>query len=225
MSKQAKPALRRASPPGAPRQTDATDKPARPLRTSLIQRQITRPVRTAVNLGPKLRSERTARGLSIQQVADAAGVTKSFLSKLETDRVSGSVATMLRICDAMGVRPGTLFDPPSTNLVRDGEARPISLGGEGMVEYLISGDSNEHLMALMSVIQPGGGSGKEPYALTSVVDIVHVKQGRLDVTIEGETFEMRAGDTLTFQPSKPHAWRNPSASDVTVAVWVIVPPP
>jgi transcriptional regulator with XRE-family HTH domain len=225
MSKQAKLALRRASPSKAPRQTGAVGEPPRPLRTSLIQRQITRPVRAEVSLGPKLRSERTARGLSIQQVAEAAGVTKSFLSKLETDQVSASVATLLRICDAMGVRPGTLFDPPSTNLVRDGEARPINLGGEGMVEYLISGDSNEHLMALMSVIQPGGGSGKEPYALTSAVDIVHIKQGRLDVTIEGETFQMRAGDTLTFQPSKPHAWRNPSASDVTVAVWVIVPPP
>jgi transcriptional regulator with XRE-family HTH domain len=225
MSKQAKLVLRRASPSKAPRQTGAGGEPARPLRTSLIQRQITRPVRAEVSLGPKLRSERTARGLSIQQVAEAAGVTKSFLSKLETDQVSASVATLLRICDAMGVRPGTLFDPPSTNLVRNGEARPINLGGEGMVEYLISGDSNEHLMALMSVIQPGGGSGKEPYALTSAVDIVHIKQGRLDVTIEGETFQMRAGDTLTFQPSKPHAWRNPSASDVTVAVWVIVPPP
>src|SRR5882672_8891309 len=155
----------------------------------------------------------------------SSDVCSSDLSKLETDQVSASVATLLRICDAMGVRPGTLFDPPSTNLVRNGEARPISLGGEGMVEYLISGDSNDHLMALMSVIQPGGGSGKEPYALTSAADIVHIKQGRLDVTIEGETFDMRAGDTLTFQPSKPHAWRNPSASDVTVALWVIVPPP
>jgi transcriptional regulator with XRE-family HTH domain len=225
MSKQAKLTVRRASPSSAPQKKGAVAKSAGPVRTSLIQRQITRPVRTDVSLGPKLRSERTARGLSIQQVADAAGVTKSFLSRLETDRVSASIATLLRICDAMGVRPGTLFDPPTTNLVRDGEARPINLGGEGMVEYLISGDSNEHLMALMSVIEPGGGSGKEPYALTSAVDIVHIKQGRLDVTVEGETFEMKAGDTLTFQPSKPHAWRNPSTSGVTVAIWVIVPPP
>jgi transcriptional regulator with XRE-family HTH domain len=224
MSKHTQPAARRV-PSGRPRKSGVAAKPAEPSRVNLIQRQITRPVRTEVNLGPKLRAERTARGLSIQQVAQAAGVTKSFLSKLETDQVSASVATLLRICDAMGVRPGTLFDPPTANLVRAGEARPISLGGEGMVEYLISGDSNEHLMALMSVIEPGGGSGKEPYALTSAADIIHIKQGRLDVTIEHEIFNMRAGDTLTFQPSKPHAWRNPSTSEVTIAIWVIVPPP
>lgn len=194
-------------------------------RLAPIQRQITRPVRTEINLGGRLKAERKRRGLSIAQVALAAGVTKSFLSKLENDQGTASVATLLRICDAMGVRPGSLFDPPATKLVRKDEALPINLGGEGMVEYLISGDSNEHLMALRSVIQPGGGSGKEPYSLASQADLIHLQSGTLDVEIDGELFHMQAGDTLTFPPSKPHAWRNPSGSKPAVAIWVIVPPP
>ncbi|MBB3000701.1 transcriptional regulator with XRE-family HTH domain [Paraburkholderia tropica] len=183
-----------------------------------------RPVRDDINLGERLRTLRKARGLSIEQVANSVGVTKSFLSRFERDAVSASVATLLKVCDAIGVRPGTLFDPPATNLVRAGEGRPISLGGEGMHEYLIAGVGNEHLMALLSVIEPGGGSGPEPYKLNAAVDFVHLKEGELDMVVDGELYSMKAGDTLTFPPTLAHTWRNPSQTQPAVAVWVIAPP-
>lgn len=204
-----------SSPPDAPSAaTDAARRPAGPLR----------PVREEINLGERLRALRKARGLSIEQVANSVGVTKSFLSRFERDAVSASVATLLKVCDAIGVRPGTLFDPPATNLVRAGEGRPISLGGEGMHEYLIAGVGNEHLMALLSVIEPGGGSGPEPYKLNAAVDFVHLKEGELDMVVDGETYSMKAGDTLTFPPTLAHTWRNPSATQPAIAIWVIAPP-
>ena len=183
-----------------------------------------RPVRTDVNLGERLRTLRQAKGLSIEQVATSVGVTKSFLSRFERDAVSASVATLLKVCDALGVRPGTLFDPPATNLVKAGEGRPISLGGERMNEFLIAGAGNEHMMALLSVIEPGGGSGPEPYKLKAAVDFVHLKEGRLDIEVDGELFCMSAGDTLTFPPALPHTWRNPSERKNAVAIWIIAPP-
>jgi len=45
------------------------------------------------------------------------------------------------------------------------------------------------------------------------------------VVVDGESHHLRAGDTLTFPPSLPHTWVNPSDQDEAVAVWVIVPPP
>ncbi|WP_163507609.1 hypothetical protein [Fodinicola acaciae] len=35
-----------------------------------------------------------------------------MLSKLERDTANAAVASLLRVCDALGLRPGTLFDPP-----------------------------------------------------------------------------------------------------------------
>ncbi len=209
-------ARRRALPAAAP-------PPREPMGE---QRNVTFPVREErLLVGAKLRALRQARGLSLEQVAQAIGVNKSFISKLEHDAVAPSVATLLRYCDAVGIRPGTLFDPPPTNLVRRNQRRRIDLGGEGMAEYLISGDGQDQLMALMSEIGPGGGSGAEPYTLRSAADLVHVLQGRLEIMVDNVTYLLGPGDTLTFPPTLPHTWRNPSEKDHTRAIWVIVPPP
>jgi len=190
------------------------------------QRSKTYPVREErLLVGAKLRGLRQARGLSLDQVAQAIGVNKSFLSKLERDRVSPSVGTLLRYCDALGVRPGSLFDPPPANLVRRAERRKIDMGGVGLAEEIISGDGQDQIMALMSDIAPGGNSGPEPYTLRSAADLVHVLAGRLEVTVDNITYRLEAGDTLTFPPTLPHSFRNPSDSEVARTFWVIAPPP
>ena len=200
--------------------------PTQPPAQGAEQRKVAFPVRQdAAKVGAKLRALRQARGLSLDQVAKAIGVNKSFLSKLEHDTVAASVATLLRYCDAVGIRPGTLFDPPPTSLVRKAERRPIDLGGKDMSEWLISGDGQNELMALYSDIGPGGGSGAEPYTLRSAADLVHVLEGRLEITVDHVTYLLDRGDTLTFPPKLPHIWRNPSNTRPTRAVWVIVPPP
>ncbi|WP_431280740.1 cupin domain-containing protein [Humitalea sp. 24SJ18S-53] len=203
--------------------------PARSTRaetTQMAQHGVPFPVREeGVRIGAKLKALRQARGLSMQQVALAVGVNKSFISKLEADAVAPSVATLLRYCEAVGIRPGSIFDPPPTQLVRRDEAVRIDLGGEKMTEYLISGTAQKEMMALRSIIEPGGGSGAEPYALRAQADLVHVLSGALEITVDGTIHRLVEGDTLTFPPTLPHSWRNPSDTDLTHALWVIVPPP
>ncbi len=188
-------------------------------------RKIARPAQDDINLGDRLRRARKARGLSIEQAANAAGITKSFLSRLERDGVAASVATLLRVCKAIDIRPGSLFDAPTTSVVRAGQGVPINLGAQHAAEHLISGASNEHMMALLSVIEPGGGSGAEAYSLNAASDLVHIKEGELIVDVESASYHLHEGDTFTFPPSLPHTWVNPSKTRKTIAIWVIVPPP
>jgi transcriptional regulator with XRE-family HTH domain len=178
-----------------------------------------------VRVGSRLRAFRKSKNMTIDEVAQRAGVTKSFISRFERDEVQASVATLLRVCDVIGVKPGEIFEPPATSYVPKGAGVPISLGGEKMREYLVSGANNEHMMALFSVIDPGGGSGNEPYALKAAADLVHVQTGQLRIVIGSEEYLLSPGDTLTFPPSIPHTWENPSQSETCTALWVIVPPP
>ncbi len=212
------------SAPEAPVASVARSVPRTPKKVA-APLQVVRPPQDDIHLGERLRAARKARSLSIEQVANVAGITKSFLSRLERDAVAASVATLLRVCNAIGIRPGSLFDPPATNLVRASEGTPISLGGQGMSEFLISGSSNEHMMALLSVIEPNGGSGSEPYTLNAASDLVHIKEGELIIVVDNVSHHLYAGDTFTFPPSLSHMWVNPSAKDKTVAIWIIVPPP
>ena len=67
--------------------------------------------------GPRLREARLRRGLSLSDVAQAAGVTKGFLSLAERAKTQISVPTLLRICDALDIKLGSLFDYPSETVV------------------------------------------------------------------------------------------------------------
>ncbi|MGQ9365732.1 helix-turn-helix domain-containing protein [Azospirillum sp. ST 5-10] len=177
------------------------------------------------NVGARLRAFRLQSKLSMDEVAARAGVSKSFLSRFERDLVQSSIATLLRICDAIGVKPAAIFEPPRTNFVRANEGAPINLGGVGMRERIIGGVDNEHMMALHSTIEPGGGSGDEAYSLRADQDLVHILTGRLTVTVGDETYLLTAGDTLSFDPKTPHTWCNPSETEACTAIWMIVPPP
>jgi transcriptional regulator with XRE-family HTH domain len=177
------------------------------------------------NVGSRLRAARQARGLLIEDVAERVGVSKSFISRFERDVVQASVATLLRVCHAIGIKPADLFSPPTTAYVPAGEGTPVSLGGEKIREYLISGAGNEHMMVMYSVIEPDGGSGSEPYTLNADTDMIHVQTGQLEMTVGDDTYLLKPGDTLTFPPRVPHIWRNPSSEETCTALWVIVPPP
>ena len=85
-------------------------------------------------IGAKLRAARKLRSLTLDQVALSAGLTKGFVSRLERDDVSPSVASLVAVCDVLGLRVGELFDPPVTSVSRAGEGRLINFGGEGAVE-------------------------------------------------------------------------------------------
>ncbi|MFC3396320.1 helix-turn-helix domain-containing protein [Brenneria rubrifaciens] len=177
------------------------------------------------NVGIRLRAIRKAKGMRIEDVAEQVGVSKSFISRLERNVAQASIATLLRVCEVVGITPSKLFDPPSTNFVPAGQGTPISLGGEKMREYLISGAGNEEMMVLLSEIDPLGGSGAEPYTLKAAADMVHVLSGSLEIVVEEQRYLLAKGDTLTFNPSLPHVWHNNSTTEICTAIWVIVPPP
>src|SRR6266700_3497386 len=72
---------------------------------------------------------RLAARKSMAEVASEAGLTKGFLSKLERDLANVSVASLMRLCDALGISVGTLFEPSKGEVVRAADRPPINFGG------------------------------------------------------------------------------------------------
>lgn len=176
-----------------------------------------------IPIGQRLRAARRARRLTLEQVADACGLTKGFVSKLERDQSTASVASLLRICDTLGLSIGELFEGIHTpDLLRAADYPVVSFGGERMVEYLLTPSRERRVQVLLSEIQPGGGSGQETYALPSDVEFVLVVSGELEIELDGRTDVLRAGDALTFVPRTPHAFRNIGDAPARV-LWVLVP--
>ncbi|WP_291426832.1 helix-turn-helix domain-containing protein [Deinococcus sp.] len=178
----------------------------------------------APRIGPRLRAARKAKGLTLDGLVKLTGLDKSFLSRMERDLTSASVANLLKVCEALGIRPGALFDPPNANLVRGHEAERVNFGGVGVEERLLSQGLGGEVMVLHSTIHPGGHGGEELYTLDADLTFVTVLEGELEFIIEDAHYFLHEGDSMTMSSRIPHNWRNPGSGTVRV-IWVTSPHP
>ena len=189
-------------------------------------RRLARPHDPAeAHIGARLRAARQAAGLTLAAVADQAGLTKGFLSRLERDEVSPSVASLVTVCGVLGIGVGTLFEAPDTNLVRAGDAPSINFGGQGLHEFLLTAGSQRQLQVIRSLVEPRGGGGAELYALACEVEFVYVVSGQLRLLLPGETVDLATGDAFTMPGATPHTWLNPSRTATAEVLWALSPAP
>jgi transcriptional regulator with XRE-family HTH domain len=176
-----------------------------------------------VRIGAQLRAARLAARMTMAEVAEKAGLTKGFVSKLERDLVNVSVASLIRLCDALGVSVGSLFQASRGEVIRRGAYPPINFGGQKISEYLLTPTGEKRMQAILSDIQPGGGSGDEPYALPADVEFVFVLAGELEMTLAGEPVTLGPGDAFTFPASTERTFRAAPGPDATQVLWVFSP--
>ena len=178
-----------------------------------------------VRIGARLRAARLARRMTIEAVADGAGLTKGFLSRLERDAASPSVASLVAVCDVIGLRVGALFDPPDTAVDRAGEGRPISFGAQGAQEALLTPGTQQQVEVIHSLLEGGGHGGEDLYTLDCDTEFVYVVAGTLELVLDEEAVTLRGGDAMTFPGRTPHTWRNASDADPCEVLWVLSPAP
>lgn len=176
-----------------------------------------------VRIGARLRAARLARGLTLEAVGAAAGISQGFVSKLERDQVSPSVASLVAICEAVGLKVGELFEPPPSQIVRAGEGAPINFGGEGAEEFLLTPGTQTDVEVIRSIIDPGGTAGDDLYSLDCDVEFVYVLRGRLTIILGDDEHELGAGDSMTFRGRDPHTWHNASDEEGCEVLWVLAP--
>ncbi|MFD1211904.1 helix-turn-helix domain-containing protein [Arthrobacter sp. GCM10027362] len=180
------------------------------------------PSNAPLAIGSRIRAARQGQRMTIEQVAESTGLTKGFLSRVERDLTSPSVASLVTLCQVLSIPIGDLFVDPETYLTRRGEGPRISLGGEGIREELLTPRHERRLQIIKAVIAPGGHGESELYAVDCDVDVLHVASGRLAVMFTSERYELEAGDTLTFPGREPHTWAN-ETDEEAVVVWTLVP--
>jgi transcriptional regulator with XRE-family HTH domain len=173
-------------------------------------------------IGAQLHAARLARRKTLSEVAEASGLTKGFVSKLERDQASASVASLLRLCEALGISVGALFHASPGEVVRHDAYQPINFGGIGVAEYLLTPHDERRVQAILSEISPGGGSGDELYSLPADVEFVFVLEGQLQVKLRDQDFLLEPGDALTF-PRTEHTFRSVRPDGPTRVLWVLCP--
>ncbi len=172
--------------------------------------------------GQRFRRLRARRGLSLAQVARATGVSIGFLSALERGQMRSSVATLRRIARFYRTNILSLFETAGENprLVRPAQRKILETNAGVRMELLAWGNTamEPHLFR----VKPGGGSG-ESYTHEGE-EFLHVLRGGFEIWLgHSEHYLLKTGDSLYFESSTPHRWRNPGRAEAWL-LWVNTPP-
>jgi transcriptional regulator with XRE-family HTH domain/quercetin dioxygenase-like cupin family protein len=197
-----------------------------------------------MNIGPKLRSIRRQRDLTLQDVADATGLSKSFISKIESDSGNPTLASIEKICLAIGAPLAELFQseasrvepaPPSqrgvrgqgvyrpdVRVVRADQRRALLNPTAISTTYLLSPDVQHTLQAQLDVYEPGEGRVAS-FDRHSGEEFGIVLEGAIEMEIDGELYQLEAGDSISYPASLPHRDRALPGTGAVV-LWVVTPP-
>lgn len=171
-------------------------------------------------IGIRLRLARQNQRLTVEELAEATGVSKGYLSRVERDLTMPSIPNLLLLCRALRIEVADVFRTTPVELVRLSDAPAVDLGGTGIEERLVTPVHERRLQMLRSTVAPGGHSEAEPYGVASDLEAVHVISGRFVLEVDGREYALDPGDTLTFPGQAPHRWHNPG-EEPAVVLWTL----
>lgn len=151
----------------------------------------------------KLKLLRLQAGLTLEELAQAAELTRSYISKLERGISMPSVGAGLKIAKALGVKVEELVgesagDDPVA-IYRASTKKEVK-----GVPQLVSGTLPSHKMVAF-VLTPNDESARNhPMSLHKGEEILFVLKGRINLRLAERTEKMRAGDSAHFNSSIPH---------------------
>jgi transcriptional regulator with XRE-family HTH domain len=180
---------------------------------------------TRLQLGARIRALRHSRSMTLRELADAAGVTESFLSQVEREVASPSIASVQRIAAALGLAIAELFveEPSRGRLVRRAERRRIEYPGLGAIDEFLTIGLSGRAQVIISTIAPGGGTGPEAYAHDSDEEVVVVLEGSIELWVGDEHHVLETGDAITYSSRLPH-WNVNNGTTAAVVLFCVTPP-
>jgi transcriptional regulator with XRE-family HTH domain len=165
-------------------------------------------------LGQQLRALRHARGYSLTEVSEKAGISASFLSFVETGKNDITIGRLVKLVDLYGVSVEELLQR------RVGEEPPnrprelVSSPAEGVRIYLLAPNTRRLMMPVITVFEPGART-VEP-TVHEGEEFVYVLEGVIAVTLDSEETILNPGQSLFFDARKPHEYRNAGQGEARV---------
>jgi len=182
----------------------------------------------SVSLGASIRAARREAGLKLREVAAASGLSISYLSQIERDLLTPSVAALRRIAQAVEIPAGALAfaagarrGKAAVAIVRGDARKRIAFADTDIAYELLTPDVQGRV-SVMALHVPAGAESGGAFSHPGE-DIVVIERGALLIEIGGLWHEVAAGDSIRFSSEIPHRWRN-GGGETADALWISSPP-
>lgn len=173
------------------------------------------PVEVNELIGARVRQHRTARGWTLDEFAGRSGVSRRQLIHIEHGEGNPSIATLLRLSDALGVGLPVLVDverAATATFTPAGRAPVLWRGANGGQASLVAGTEPPDVVELWHwTMYPGERHRSDPHT-AGTRELLLVTEGHLDLTLGDDTSRLDTGDAATFNGDRPHGYATPTGA-------------
>ncbi len=175
-----------------------------------------------MEIGSKIKRLRQQLNLSQSELADRCELTKGYISQLENDLTSPSIATLMDILSALGTSPSEFFKKEDDTRVTFSENDFIEKHEDGMVLKWIIPNAQKNEMEPVLVELLSGAS--------TAVDFPHdgeefgyVLEGKICVVLGESKYVCKKGETFYYAANKAHSVKNIGKTAARL-LWISTPP-
>lgn len=164
-------------------------------------------------IGARVKQERQARRWTLDQLAEAAGVSRRMIINVEQATMNPSVGTLLRISDALGVGLPDLVqspEPKAVKVLRKGEGAVLWSSDSGGRGVLVAGTEPPEVVELWDwTLGPGDKHASEAHT-PGTKELLQVQEGTVAISVADQIVTLDVGDSITFPGDVAHSYANNS---------------
>jgi transcriptional regulator with XRE-family HTH domain len=176
-----------------------------------------------MQLGRKIRDLRLRRGLTVQQLAEATGLSKGFVSQVENGRTSPSLSTLQDLARSLETSVAYLVveEDQVPYVVRRAERPNMSVNGSGSRVEVMSAQPRRNLELLHCELPPGISMSDKRH-FHHGEEVVLCVEGRVSLACGEHVVILEVGDSCHFDGRVPHSIEN--AGDTTAKLFIALTP-
>lgn len=174
-----------------------------------------------MEIGVKIRELRLRKQLTQEELADRCDLTKGFISQLENDANSPSIATLKDILDCLGCSLTDFFADEQDAVVFTPDDT-FEKESDGMtIRWLVPTSQKNAMEPILMTLKSGATSDNDmPH---EGEEFGFVLSGKIVLTIGKNEYACSEGDSFYFRSGKSHSVRNAGESDARI-LWISCPP-
>ncbi len=175
-----------------------------------------------MNIGEKIKRLRTANQLTLEDLANRSELTKGFLSQVERNLTSPSIATLEDILEALGTSLHEFFnETQDEQIVFSKDDYFINEQDDYVISYIVPNAQKNDMEPILIELQPGKSSMMmEPH---DGEEFGYVVSGKIKLHYGNKEFTVKRGETFYLSGKRTHYLENAFQSNAKV-IWISTPP-
>ena len=179
---------------------------------------------TRMEIGGKIKELRIQKGLTQEELADRSELSKGFISQLENDLTSPSIATLVDILQCLGTNLKDFFDDAADEQIvfcNEDFFEKIDTDLHNKVEWIIPNAQKNMMEPIRVTLKPNGST--YPDQPHEGEEFGYVLSGSITIIIGNRHIKAKKGDAFYYTPNSEHYIKACGKNDA-VFLWVSTPP-